>query len=223
MVDFSKEQLDAFLSKTDFDFSKVEGWKEFLAERREGGTGRDADGIQLRDIKNYAVGAAFVSTTGQPVTAHFKVGTLGSGLALPSGNLFVYHPDGSWTYKVSSFYVGPGTSSVDIYLQVGGGGTPTRPEWGSIYYIVLKSGDIPGKGAATALGKKVLNETIKESAWLARKGFKLLASGEAGYSVSVQVGAGPWVLDYFMPQEVISANGMENIRDTVEGAWNYLK
>ncbi|MFP7675712.1 hypothetical protein ACG74X_20450 [Marivita sp. S0852] len=78
MVDMTREDLDAFLSKTDFDFSQVADWQEYLAERAAGGTGRDADGIQLRDIKNYSVGVATVITRNSPVTARFSIRTFAS-------------------------------------------------------------------------------------------------------------------------------------------------
>ena len=51
MVD-EPQWLEDFMEKTDFDFSKAEDWRAFIDERREGGRGRSADGLQLRDIKN---------------------------------------------------------------------------------------------------------------------------------------------------------------------------
>ncbi len=222
MVELTREQLDAFLSKTDFDFSSPAGWKEFLAERSQGGAGRDADGIQLRDIRNYAVGSAFVSSTGQPVRVQFNIRTYGTGLALPPGMLYVYHPDAGWNYTVTSRYIGPPGSSIDLYLDVAGGGTPTRPDWGSICYIVLKSGDLPGQGAAETLGKRALNQALRGSGWLARGGFRMLSMGEAGYSVSVRVGGSEWVRDYFMPQEILSEEGQAAIAGTAKDIWEGL-
>ncbi|NSX57009.1 hypothetical protein [Parasulfitobacter algicola] len=64
MVEFTKEELDAFLSKKEFDFETVAGRDEFFEERRIGGGGRDSDGFQLRDIKNYAVGVANIISSG---------------------------------------------------------------------------------------------------------------------------------------------------------------
>lgn len=69
MAEFTKQELEPFLSKIDFDFSNASDWEEFLAERAAGGTGRDADGIQLRDIKNYSVGATTVIARSGPVKA----------------------------------------------------------------------------------------------------------------------------------------------------------
>jgi len=66
-MEFTRGELDAFLSKSDFDFSSVGGWDEFFAERRIGGDGRDADGLYLRDIKNYAVGTANIISSGSPI------------------------------------------------------------------------------------------------------------------------------------------------------------
>ncbi|WP_417275586.1 hypothetical protein [Celeribacter halophilus] len=64
-MDFTEADLEAFLSKVDFNFSTPEGWNEFLSERQQGGAGRDADGIQLRDITNYAVGTAMITSIGR--------------------------------------------------------------------------------------------------------------------------------------------------------------
>jgi hypothetical protein len=147
MVEVTREQLDEFMSKTDFDFSTVAGWREFLNERREGGAGRDADGFHARDIKNYPVGIATIITNGGPVNVKVNIRTMGSGLALPPGVLYVFHPDRSWKYKVSSFYVGPPGSSIDFSFQAGGAMT-NEPNWGTLYYIVVKSGELPGRGAA---------------------------------------------------------------------------
>lgn len=102
MVD-EPQWLEDFMEKTDLDFSKAEDWRAFIDERREGGRGRSADGLQLRDIKNYAPGTAFISTNGAPAVIQFHIRTQGTGYALPSGILYVYHPDASWTYKVTSF------------------------------------------------------------------------------------------------------------------------
>ena len=141
MVNLTEEDLREFMSKDDFDFSTAEGWEEFLAERRLGGSGRDADGFHARDLKNYAVGVATVITRGQSQTARINVRTRGTGLALPPGNLFVYHPDANWNMAVTTFYVGPPGSSIDYPLEVGGPGDGRHEEyWGSLYYIVLKSG-----------------------------------------------------------------------------------
>lgn len=218
MVDLTREQFEAFMSKTDFDFSTPAGWEEFMAERSVSGTGRDADGLQLRDVKNYAVGSAFVNTTGEAARVHIQVRTLGSGLALPPGVLYIYHPDESWNMKVTSFYVGPPTSSLDFRMQVGGGGTPTRPEWGSIYYIILKSGQIPGRGAARMAANRALREAFKQSGWFFTRGFKMLTRGEAGYSISVKVGSNSIVRDYFMPQKVFSEEAQERLRQMGERA-----
>ncbi|MBL3587689.1 hypothetical protein JMM61_20465 [Rhodovulum sulfidophilum] len=72
-MDCNQSDLEALVSKTDFDFSTVSGWDEFLNERRAGGTGPAADGLQLRDIKLYAVGTANVITSGAPVKVHINV------------------------------------------------------------------------------------------------------------------------------------------------------
>ena len=37
--------LEDFLEKTVFDFSKADDWRAFLEERRQGGSGRSADGL----------------------------------------------------------------------------------------------------------------------------------------------------------------------------------
>mgnify|MGYP000933794173 FL=1 len=222
MVELSREQFEAFMSKTDFDFSTPAGWDAFLAERSQGGTGRDADGLQLRDIKNYAVGTAFVNTVGQPVRVDIHVRTMGSGLALPPGILYVYHPDASWKKKVTSFYVGPPSSSLDFQLQAGGGGTPTRPEWGSLYYIVMKSGEIPGRGMARRAAEHALRDAFKSAGWFFTRGFKMLSRGEAGYSVSVKVGANPVVRDSFMPQKIFSDEAQERLRQMGQRAMSTL-
>lgn len=218
MVELTREQFEAFMSKSDFDFSTPAGWQDFLAERSVGGTGRDADGLQLRDVKNYAVGTAFLNTTGDPAPVHFQIRTLGTGLALPPGILYVYHPDASWKMKVTTYYVGPPTSSLDFRMQAGGGGTPTRPEWGSIYYVILKSGEIPGRGVARTAANHALREAFKRSGWFFTRGFKLLTRGEAGYSVSVRVGSNEVVRDYFMPQKIFSEEAQERLREMGERA-----
>ncbi len=221
MVEFTREDLDAFLSKTDFDFSQTADWEEFLEERRQGGAGRDADGIQLRDIKNYAVGTATVITRGGTVTARFNVRTLGSGLALPPGILYVYHNDSPGPKKVSSFYVGPPTSSATFELEVSSGGPDGEEGWGALYYVIIKSGNLPGQGLAEMAGKRALRQAIRSAGWLTRGGFRLLSMGEAGYDVTVQVGYGAPTRD-FMPQEIISDAGMEQIEETARNAWDAL-
>ena len=221
MADFMPEELEAFLSKTDFDFSKVSDWEEFLAERAVGGTGRDADGIQLRDIKNYAVGTATVITRGETVTAQFNVRTLGSGLALPPGVLYVYHSNANRQKQVSSFYVGPPGSSATYRLEVGNGGRAGEESWGALYYIVIKSGNLPGQGLAEMIGKRSLRKAIKGTSWLMRRGFRLLSMGEAGYDVTVQIGNGPITRDYMM-QEIISDELYDKLKKTASNAWDAI-
>lgn len=218
---FTREDLDAFLSKTDFDFSTVAGWEEFLAERRAGGTGRDADGIQLRDIKNYAVGTAMVISQGSPIRAWFNVRSLGSGLALAPGVLYVNYPDASDARKVQSFYIGPPGSSIDLFLQVGGAGSRASPHWDVLYYIVIKSGDLPGQGAAEALGRRALNNALRGGGWLLRRGFGLLRFGGAGYDVTVRLGT-EVSRNQFLDQEILSDEAMQKLRRTAEDAWDYL-
>ncbi|PTV93952.1 hypothetical protein C8J27_1101 [Rhodobacter aestuarii] len=215
--------LENFLEKTSFDFSKAQDWRAFLNERREGGSGRSADGLQLRDIKNYAPGTAFISTHGAPTPIQFHVRTQGSGFALPSGVLHVYHPDASWTYKVTSFYVGPPTSSLDFRMEAGGGGSPSSPMWGSIYYIVLKSSDLPGQKQAETIGKRALREAVKGLNGVTRWGFRLLAMGEASYSLSVKVGGGEWVRDEFMPQQALTEAEIAQLKDLADQAYDYLR
>ena len=219
MADFMPEELDAFLSKTDFDFSKVSDWKEFLAERAVGGSGRDADGIQLRDIKNYAVGTANVITRGGTITARFSVRTLGSGLALPPGILYVYHSNAARQKQVSSFYVGPPTSSLSFKLEVGSGGREGEESWGALYYVIIKSGNLPGQGLAEMVGKRALRKAIKGTSWLMRRGFRLLSMGEAGYDVTVKIGNGPITRDYMM-QEIISDELYDQLQKTAKDAWD---
>lgn len=221
MVEFTREELDAFLSKTDFDFSKVGDWEEFLAERRSGGTGRDADGIQLRDIKNYAVGTATVITSGGTVTAQFNVRTLGTGHALPPGLLYVYYADSPGPKKVKSFYVGPPSRSATFNLEVSSGGPDGEEGWGALYYVIIKSGNLPGQGLAEMAGKRALREAVKGAGWIMRSGFRMLSMGEAGYDVTVKIGYGPVTRDY-MPQEIISDDLMEQIGDAARGARDAL-
>ncbi|MCO6383054.1 MAG: hypothetical protein JXQ91_14285 [Vannielia sp.] len=221
MVEFTREELDAFLSKTDFDFSQTSDWEEFLAERRSGGAGRDADGIQLRDIKNYAVGTAPIFSTGNPVEARFDIRGLGVN-NMATGVLYIYYPDAGWNMQVESVFLGQ-TRHIRHSLDVGGGGTPTRPIWGSLYYIAVKSGDLPGQGAAEALGRRALKEAVRSGGWLLRRGFGLIARGGAGFDVTVRVGAGPEMRNTYLEQEILSDEGWDAVRETAEDAWDYLR
>lgn len=221
MTAFTREDLDAFLSKTDFDFSTVSGWQEFFSERRVGGTGRDADGIQLRDIKNYAVGTASVFSQGSTVRAWINVRSLGTGLALAPGNIYVNYPDASGQRQVRSFYIGPPSSSADFYMEVGGGGSAEKPHWNTIYYIVIKAGDLPGQGAAETLGRRVLKQAVRSSGFIIRRGFGLLTLGGAGYDVTVRIGRETY-RNQFLDQEVISEEGMARVRQAAEDAWKYM-
>jgi hypothetical protein len=118
-------------------------------------------------------------------------------------------------------YVGPPTSSIDTFIQVGGAGTRSSPHWDAVYYIVIKSGDLPGQGAAEALGRRVLQNAIREGGWLLRRGFSMLRFGGAGYNVTVRLG-GDVSSNQFLDQEILSDAAMEKIRKTAEEAWDYL-
>lgn len=219
-MEFSRRELDAFLSKTDFDFSKVSDWEAFLAERRQGGAGRDADGLQLRDIKNYAVGVANVFT-GSLVPARFTVRSLGSGHALAPAILYIYHSYAPKQKKVTSFYIGPPSSMLQLTVDVCSGGPVDIESWGSLYYIIIKSGDLPGQGLAEMAGKRALKQALRGSSWLLRGGFRLLPLGGAGYDVSLKIGDGSVTRD-FMPQSIVSDGFMDRMDDAARRAWGAL-
>jgi hypothetical protein len=207
MAGLSREDLDKFLSKVDFDFRTVAGWREFLAERRDGGSGRDADGFHLRDIKNYAVGVATVITRSAPVDATFTIRALGTGLALAPGNIFIFHPDQNWDMKVTTRYVGPPGSGMNFTIPVGGSTSDGRENWGSSYYIVLKSGELPGQGLAETANRRLLDQALKTSWWVTRRGVNLLTRGGDGYNVTVRVGSMGAFTNQFMAQEILSPEG----------------
>jgi hypothetical protein len=211
-------ELEAFLSKQDFNFGTVAGWHEFFAERRTGGSGRDADGVQLRDLKNYAVASANYESKGSPLTASFWVRSLGTGLALAPGVMYVYYKDASKSPKVKTLYVGPPSSSLREYLEVGGSGTASRPDWDALFYIILKSGDLPGQTVAETAAKRAVNNALKGASWLARRGTRILMMGGAGYTVQVQVGGGAPQRDQFMPQEILSDATSARIEDMANRA-----
>lgn len=228
MVELSREELERFMSKADFDFSTTGGWREFLDERSQvhGGAGRDADGIHMRDLKNYSVGAATIITTGQPVPVTLTVRTQGSGLALPSGNVYVFHPDAAWNYKVTTFYIGrsanggPASSLQQFRLMAGGPGKPSPysdEQWGSIYYLVKKADGIPGQGVASAAGKQVLQQFLRETTRFMTWGRKLTTMGGAGYIVSVQVGSLPPEENHFLDQVLISPELARRMREQAAG------
>lgn len=201
-------EVERFLSKQEFDFSSPEGWKELFAERSSihGPAGRGADGLHIRDFKNYAIGVANIITNGSPVTVTATVRTLGSGLALPPGVIYFYHPDASWNYKVTSFYVGPPTSTLTFRFEAGGG---SKQAWGSLYYIVLKSSEVPGRGAA----RMVAGQVLKEATRLVRSGTKLISRGEAGYWVRVQVGNLAETSERFLDQVLVTPEEWQKLKD----------
>jgi hypothetical protein len=213
MSELLPDQLEAFLSKQEFNFATVAGWEEFFAERRSGGAGRDADGVQLRDLKNFAVATAMVITSGSPAIASFWIRSLGTGLSLAPGVMYVYYKDAAHSPHVKTFYVGPPGSSMTVSMEVGGGGTQSSPDWGALYYIILKSGDLPGQSVAESVAKRVVNNALKGAGWLARRGTRFLMMGGAGYTVQVQVGNGAPQRDEFMPQEILSDATKARIED----------
>jgi hypothetical protein len=215
MAEITQQDVEKFLSKSDFDFSNPAGWREFLNERSAGGAGRDADGYHIRDIKNYAVGTSTIITRGGPVTVNGTIRTLGTGLALPPGVAYFYHPDASWKYVVTSIYVGPPGSSQDFSFEAGGPGKrPGEENWGTIYYIVLKSGEIPGKGAAGAVARRLMRDASR----MLNSGRKLLSRGEAGYSITVRVGSMSADTNHFMEQQILSPEGARKMKEFFEGA-----
>jgi hypothetical protein len=223
-MSFTTEDLEAFLSKTDFDFSTVGGWEEFLSERRRGGSGRDADGVQLRDIKNYAVGTANIISTGSPDNVHINIRQSGTGLALAPAQLYVNFPDASGARQVREFGLGGSTqASADFFFDAGGGGTRFSPHWNVIYYIVIKVGDLPGRGLAERHGRRVLEQAIKGGGWMLRRGFGLLRYGGASYDVTVKVGNLPPARNQFLDQEILSDEGMAAIREGASDAWDYIR
>ena len=222
MVD-KPQWLKDFLEKESFDFSKPEDWRAFIDERREGGDGRSADGLQVRDIKNYAPGTAFVSTYGPPTKIQFHIRAQGTGVALSPSVLYVYHPDASWTYKVTSFYIGPPGSSIDFSMEAGGGGTQTSPMWGSFYYVIVKSPNLPGQIPAEMLGARAIREAVKGMRPLTRWGLRLLPMGGASYSISVKVGAAEWIRDEFMPQQALTQAEIDQLTELAEQSYNYLR
>jgi hypothetical protein len=217
------EELDAFLSKTDFDFSTVEGWEEFFAERRRGGNARDADGIQIRDLKNYAVGTANIISSGSPSDVRINIRQPGSGLALAPGVIYINYPDASGARQVIVEPVGMGRQdSQNIEFQAGGGGTDFSPHWDALYYIVIKSEDLPGQGVAKTVAGQVLNRALKGAGWLSRRGFQMIRMGGSSYDVVVNVGTLPPVRNQFMEQEVLSEEALEQIKATASDAYDYL-
>lgn len=107
-------------------------------------------------------------------------------------------------------------------MQAGGGGTPTSPMWGSIYYIIVRSGDLPGQKPVEMLGKRAMKEAVKGAGRLTRWGFRLLPMGEASYSISAKVGAGAWVHDEFMPQQALTRAELDQLRELAGDALDYL-
>lgn len=222
MAGLSNEQLAAFLSKVDFDFGTVAGWREFLAERAAGGAGRDTDGFQLRDIKNYAVGVATVITSTAPTTATFTIRSLGTGLALAPGVIYIFHPDQSWNMTVTTRYVGPPRGHMSFSIPVGGASADGRQNWGSLYFIVLKSGDLPAQGAVEAGARHALNQALRHSWWVTRRGLNLLTRGGDGYNVTVQVGSMSPVRNQFLDQEILSPQAYQQLSDWARRARDSL-
>lgn len=217
------EELAAFLSKTDFDFSTVEGWEEYFAERRRGGAGRDADGIQIRDLKNYAVGTANIISSGPPSDVNIHIRQPGSGLALAPGVIYINYPDAAGNRQVSQEFIGGNSSSSRrLSFQAGGGGTDFSPHWDALYYIVIKSENLPGQGVAKTAAGQVLNRALKGAGWLSRRGFQMIRMGGSSYDVTVNVGSLPPVRNQFMDQEVLSEEALEEIRATASDAYDYL-
>lgn len=223
MADFTPEELDEFLSKTEFDFGTVAGWEEFLAERRLGGPGASADGPHLRDIKNYAVGVANVISSGTPIPVRVNIRQPGSGLALAPATMFVYYPDASGTRQVRRFMVGGGTAnSQDERFEVAGGGTQFSPWWDVIYYIVIKVGDLPGQGAAEWVARRQLTEALRAGGWMMRRGFGLLRRGGGSYSVSFHVGSLQVQRDEFMDQENMPREAFNSLSQATQSAWDAI-
>ena len=215
MAEVTQEDIEKFISKNQFDFSSPAGWREFLDERSAGGAGRDADGYHLRDLKNYAVGGSTIITSGAPVTVSGTIRTLGTGLALPPGVAYFYHPDTAWKYIVTSIYVGPPGSSQNFSFQAGGPGKkPGQQNWGTIYYIVLKSGELAGRGAAGAAARRLMRDASR----LLNSGRKLLTRGEAGYSITVKVGSMAPETNHFMEQQILSTEGARKVKEFLQKA-----
>ncbi|MBC9247746.1 hypothetical protein H4P12_13775 [Paracoccus sp. 11-3] len=170
-------------------------------------------------VAHHAVNAAVDAAE---TVSHSPVRSLGTGLALAPGNLYVNYPDASGQRQVRSFYVGPPSSSADFYIQVGGGGSAGKQHWDMIYYIVIKAGDLPGQGAAETLGRRVLRQAVRSSSFIIRRGFGLLTLGGAGYDVTVRVGRETY-RNQFLDQEVLSEEGMARIREAAEDVWEYMK
>lgn len=51
-------------------------------------------------------------------------------------------------------------------MRAGDGGTPTSPMWGSHYYIIVKSSELPGKALAEKLGKRAVRDAAEALKWL---------------------------------------------------------
>ncbi|MEF2074819.1 hypothetical protein [Consotaella aegiceratis] len=219
MVEISQAELNRFLSQSDFDFSTPAGWREFLNERAlEGGKGRDADGIQLRDLKNYAVGSSQFISHDQPVPVTFTVRTQGDGLALPPGNLYVFHPNAAWDYVVSQFSLQSTDSVVRYRLMAGGGDKPglySNENWGTIYYIAIKAGDIPGKGVAKSAAEQMTKKYIKDASKLIMRGRKLLSMGGVTYIITVRIG-NMNEESHMMDQLLLSPQGAARMRDMTD-------
>lgn len=216
--DIAKDVRD-FYSKDSFDFSTVDGWKEFLNERSVIGTGVDADGLQRRDFKYYIVKTAGLNVTATPSQIPIYVRTAGGSLVFPSGNLYVMHPSPGEGYKVSQFNLGP--PSVEAVLHITVGSESGDLEWGIIYYIYLLTEDIPLKDEFAKRAKEEVKEVVKDARKLVKRGFNLLSYGGASVMVRVVTDSNaPW--DYILPQKTISDKSMEQLDNFIENTEKYI-
>jgi hypothetical protein len=223
-VDELDKEVEKFYEKQDFDFSTVAGWEEFLDERAQyGGSGADADGIQRRDFKYYAVGCENVFTKGAPIEVDIYIRTPGGVYELPWGNLYVMYPGPNFERKVAEFNIGGG-GSISTKKSITVGALPDGKEaWGVIYYIFLKTDEIPGQKELSDKAKDILEESEKDMGKLIKRGRKLLSYG--GATVAIRVAAqkdSPW--DHMFPQRLMSddaENKLEKLYEKTKDTLNF--
>lgn len=220
-LDEVDKDVEKFYGKQDFDFSTVAGWREFLNERAQyGGSGADADGIQRRDFKYYPVGCENVFTKGSPIDVTIYVRTPGGTYLIPQGNLYVMYPGPNFEYQVTVFNMGG--DGLDTSRSITVGALPDGKEaWGVIYYIFLKTDEIPGLEELSGKAKDVLEKSVKDMGKLVARGRKLLSYGGATVAIRVAVrNDSPW--DYMMPQRLMSDDAEKKLENLYEKTKNTL-
>ncbi|TWD47024.1 hypothetical protein FB480_11193 [Agrobacterium vitis] len=222
-LDELDKEVSTFYEKRDFDFSTVAGWREFLNERAQyGGSGADADGIQRRDFKYYAVGCENVFTKCAPIEVIIYIRTPGGTYLIPQGNLYVMYPGPNFEYQVTVFNLGG--DGIDTSRSITVGALPDGKEaWGVIYYIFLKTDEIPGRKELSDKAKDILEESAKDMGKLIKRGRKLLSYGGATVAIRVAVqNDSPW--DHMFPQRLMSddaENKLEKLYEKTKDTLNF--